>query len=76
MQRLRNKADFGVGQRVQERLANEKLGVSGVCGTGSKNILLLKSMFIHTLHTCCLLFFCVPALLCLTLRRGDTILKV
>ena len=69
-------AGFGVGQRVQERLANEKLGVSGVCCTSSKNILLLKSMFIHTLHTCCLLFFCVPALLCLTLRRWDTIVKV
>ena len=65
-------AGFGVGQRVQERLANEKLGVSRVCGTGAKNILLLKFMFIHALHTCCLLFFCVPALLCLTLRRWDT----
>ena len=63
---------FRVGQRVQERLANEKLGISGVCGTGAKNILLLKFMFIHALHTCCLLFFCVPALLCLTLRRWDT----
>ena len=69
-------AGFRVGQRVQERLANEKLGISGVCGTGSKNILLLKFMFIHALHTCCLLFFCVPALLCLTLRRWDTIVKV
>ena len=29
-------ASFGVGQRVQERLANEKLGISGVCGTGAK----------------------------------------
>ena len=65
-------AGFRVGQRVQERLANEKLGISGVCGTGSKNILLLKFMFIHALHTCCLLFFYVPALLCLTLRRWDT----
>ena len=63
---------FRVGQRVQERLANEKLGISGVCGTGFKNILLLKFMFIHALHTCCLLFFYVPALLCLTLRRWDT----
>ena len=29
-------AGFRVGQRVQERLANEKLGISGVCGTGAK----------------------------------------
>ena len=52
--------------------ATDRTALLAALAQGPKNILLLKFMFIHELHTCCLLFFCVPALLCLTLRRWDT----